>query len=146
MRLWQWIKDLYAREPVMFNAVILSVVTSLVTWFASTGWLDLTDSQRDNLITWLVGLVIAVLSGGLITRQSVYAPASVVAAVDPPSGANSLAQVVAGPASPLPDGTPVEVEPYAPRHSRTVYSSDTKDEAAYHDPYPGTGQGPGGGG
>lgn len=32
---------------------------------------------------------------------------------------------------------------YVPQHSRTVYSSDTKPDAAYYD---GTGQGPGGGG
>jgi predicted phage tail protein len=36
------------------------------------------------------------------------------------------------------------VEGYEPKHSRTVYSSDQKAEAAGYDPYPGAG--PGGGG
>ncbi len=132
MKLWQWIKDLYAREPVMFNAVILSLVTTVVTWLASTGWLDLTPSQQDNLVGWAVAFVIAILTGGVVTRQSVYSPATI--------------KSIAG--TPAPPETDYAKVNYTVFTSDNHYTSDPKAEAAYYPPppTPGEGQGPGGGG
>ena len=118
MRLWQWIKGLYAREPVRVVAVLMSTVTAILGWLADRGWLDwlgLTGEQYDGLIVGIVGMIVLILSGGEITRQAVYPPAHVAAVKD---GQHT----VAGPASPIDTGAPVSIiktgiEPYDPRHA-----------------------------
>lgn len=89
-----------SREPAAVTATITALVAALITLVVAFG-LDLTKEQEVAIIG--ITAVLAPIIAGLITRTKV-SPASTVVAQSVTSGA-----VVAGPASPLPDGSGVHV-------------------------------------
>lgn len=112
LRLVAGLQALMAREP----ALVVKVVTWAVTWavtYASQQWFQWADDRQAMITGLVVAWVLGQIADWLATRKSVYAPASVVATF------NRVGRVVAGPASSLPDGEWVDVDPapYAPRHA-----------------------------
>lgn len=90
------LRDLIAREPVVVRTVIGLVVAGALVW-----GVDLTDlGERIAQTVEIVAAIVAAL-GLAWARQGAFAAKDVVAVVE------SDGTTVAGPASPLPDGTPV---------------------------------------
>lgn len=90
------IRDLIAREPVVVRTVIGLVVAAALVW-----GVDLTDvGERIAQTVEIVAAIVAAL--GLAWARQGATPSRDVVAVVEPDGTT-----VAGPASPLPDGTPV---------------------------------------
>lgn len=107
------ILDLLRREP----AALSGIVTALITLGAAFG-LQLSGEQT-SAITAFVALLSSLIVRLLVT------PTSATAAETTSDGTT-----VAGPASPIPDGTPVDVVP----DLEVPQSSDTKADAATYDP------------
>lgn len=90
--------NLFKREPALIIGAFMAVIALAVTF-----GLPITAEQQQSLEDALWLILPLILAGSVATRQSVVAPANVVATLD-------KTEVVAGPASPIPDGTPVIVQ------------------------------------
>lgn len=115
------ILDLLRREP----AALSSIVSALIALGVAFG-LQLSTEQTGAIMA-VVSLVSGLLVRGLVT------PTSTVAAIDE-TGSDTPPAATAGPAAPgIPEGAPVEVVP-DPAAVDVPQSSDTKADAATHDP------------
>lgn len=94
-------------QPVRNTQVILTVIGALVTILSGVNWAD-NPSWQSILNT--------VISGGLTvatTYLAKYLPTQVVPLEDASVYVDENGQSVAGPASPLPNGTPAKSAPKA---------------------------------
>ncbi len=87
-------------EPLLTTGTATAIVAAIVTLVVAFG-ADLTETQTAAILG--VAAVLAPLLVGLVARSRVTPNGSVVASRQDGTG------TVAGAASPLPDGTPVEV-------------------------------------
>lgn len=88
------------REPLLTTGTVAALVAAVVTLVVAFG-ADLTETQTAAILG--VAAVLAPMLVGLVARSRVTPNSAVVASRQDGTGP------VAGAASPLPDGTPVEV-------------------------------------
>lgn len=86
------------REPALIIGLITAAVASVLVLLTAFG-VDLTPEQQVAVIGVIAG--VGPLVAVIIARRKVTATARVVSVVEPDG------TVTAGPASPLPDGTPI---------------------------------------
>jgi hypothetical protein len=90
-------------EPIVTVAGLLAFVTALLALLNAFNVFHLTDEQTAQILAFVAVAGPVVIA--LVARKFAFAPGSVVAYQ------NKSGAVVAGDASPIPTGTPVDVEP-----------------------------------
>lgn len=104
-------------EPAVWKGIITAVVSAALIWGVDlTEWGDKLQQTAD-----VIGVLLPLIAG-LWIRQSVTPNAKVAVTVAP-----GKPETVAGPALPVPDGTPVDV--YAFPEDGEDYPSDPEGDA-----------------